>query len=843
MTRSPREHRPAPPLLAVGVLSAAVLAYEILLMRLFAIVHWHHFAFMMISIALLGYGASGTLLALTGEIGEHRLRRLFPAAAGGFSLASVLCFALAQQMPFNALEVFWDVRQWGYLAAIYGVLLIPFLLAATGVGAVLRFYKQWIPSVYAADLAGAGTGAGLAVGGLYFLPPPAALLSVAGFGAAAAVAAAWHWRMAGRRVAVLVVMSLFVLTGLAAARWGRIAINPYKPLAQVLRVPGTQRLFEGHHPMGWFSAVESRRVPFRHAPGLSLNSDAPIPDQVAFFVDGQGMNVVDRFVGRDRSMAYLQQSTISVGLHLRPRAERVFIADAGGGQGIRRARAFGAQSIDAVEAHPFYLRLLQGRLRDFSGFPHLEGPVHYRTTTVRAFFNMAEDEFDLIQLSLAGDGGTGASAFGEDTLLTVEGLGHMWRHLKKDGLIVMPLWTRLPPRNCLKAFNLAVSVLENQGVPRPAENLAVIRDWRTAVVLIGKTALRRGDRHAVRRFCRMWGFDLVYLPDLRPEEINRHSVLARPLFAEGARRLAGRERGDFVERYKYDLRPPTDDRPFFGQFFRWKSLPEIAALRQSGGIALLDWGYPVLLATLVQATVLSAVLIGLPVWWRRRRRSAVDAERWPGAVTLLYFGTIGGGFIFLEMAFIHRLTLFLHHPLMAAALVLAGFLLGAGAGSLGAHAVLSRGGSASKTLIFALSSVVALGLLQIGAMHWLTQRLMGEILALKVMLTLALILLPAVPMGMAFPLGINVLTVNHSRLIPWAWGINGCATVVGAVTVPLLAMHLGYAMVMRMALVLYAIGLIVISGCKLLNLHQAPGRPSLSDFKINNIINFLTSRN
>ncbi|MDJ0720032.1 MAG: hypothetical protein QNJ04_00275 [Desulfobacterales bacterium] len=819
MSASAHEPEASPPLLGMALLAAAVLAYELLLMRLFAIVHWHHFAFMMISIALLGYGTSGTLLAMTGRFSAGRLRVVFAFGAIGFSLTSVLCFAAAQRLPFNALAFLWSPRQWGYLAGIYVLLLIPFLLAAIGLGAMLHHYDRRISRVYAADLAGAGAGAGLTVGVLFHLPPQTSLCIVAACAVAAVAAASWHWRKIDGRtaIALLAALGLVVVSGMKVAPRSRAAVNPYKPLAQTLRVPGARIIYEGHHPMGWFTVVANPEVPFRHAPGLSLNSDAPLPDQMAFFVDGQAMTVIDRFNAQPRTADYLKQCTPSVGLVLRPNARRVLVAGAGGGQDILRARAFGAQSVEAVDAHPLYARLLKGRLQAFSGFDRMQGAVRYHSTTVRAYLQSAAGVFDLIQLPMAG--GSEMATFGENALWTVEGLAQLWGHLENDGLIVAPLWTRLPPRGGLKAFVTAWRMLEGQGVSQPKEHLAVIRNWRTAVVLVGRSPLRPREKQAVRRFCRQWAFDLVYLSDLHPEEANRYSVLARPMFAEGTRELAGEKRGEFIARYKYELSPPTDDRPFFDHYFRWKSSPEIASLRHSGGIALMDWGYPLLLATLIQAAALSLVLIGLPVWWQRRQHGTGVDESARRVTTLLYFTAIGGGFIFVEMVFIQRLSMFLHHPLMAAALALAGFLVGAGGGSIGADAALARGVSAPKLLPLALVAVIVIGWLAFAAMNALIHRFSGDALMLKLIVALALVLPLAVPMGMAFPLGIVTLTAKRSGLVPWAWGINGCATVLGAIAVPLLATQTGYAFIMKLALGFYAVGLVVILRFRGLNLN------------------------
>ena len=799
----------SPPLTAVGLLSASVLAYEVLLMRLFAIAHWHHFAFMMISIALLGYGASGTLLAWMPSLTGKHLRPLFLTGAIGFSLASVLCAAAARRLPFNALEIFWGPEQWGYLAGIYGLLFLPFFLAATGIGAVLRFHRLRVAQIYAADLGGAAIGVCLAAGILFRLPPAAAVVVVSAGGAAAALGAAFHWQVPGRGLLCLSAAGWLGLAGLGAAHLDRPVINAYKPLAQALRVPETRRIYERHHPMGLFSAVVSPSIPFRRAPGLSLNSTAHLPEQVALFIDGQAMHVVDRYRGRSASLDYLRQTTASIGLQLHPRPKRVLIADAGGGQEILRAIAYQAQHIDAVDPHPLFPRLLQGPLREFSGWRFLEGRVRYHTNTVRGFLSSSPNTYDLIQLATQGDSGGAASAFGLNTLLTQEGLRQLWQHLNSDGLLVIPLWLRLPPRNSLKAFLTALVMLETRGVPQPADHLAMIRDWRTAVLVVGRSALSKNAQEHIREFSRRWGFDLVYLPGIREDEVNRHNVLAEPLFADGARALAGPGRDQFRRQYKFDLRPAVDDRPFFGHFFKWRTLPEIAALRSAGGVTLLDWGYPVLVATLIQAALFSLLLIGIPARRVSKAAAGPNGVRPHNLATLFYFGCIGGGFLFLEMAYMQRLTLALHHPLMATTLTLGGFLLGAGAGSAAAHQALRKGLRARRLLGASLAMVCAVGLVQIAALPWLLQRLGGMGIGINAAAALGLILPLAIAMGLPFPLGIALLARNRPALIPWAWGINGCATVISAVAAPLLAIAIGYRGVMGIALCLYAAGFLV----------------------------------
>jgi len=102
---------PAVPLLSVSLLSAAALGYELLLMRLFSIIQWHHFAYMMISAALLGYGAAGAMVSLAQRWLVPRFAAVFVAGAILFGVFAVTSFAFAQRIAFNPLEILWNPRE------------------------------------------------------------------------------------------------------------------------------------------------------------------------------------------------------------------------------------------------------------------------------------------------------------------------------------------------------------------------------------------------------------------------------------------------------------------------------------------------------------------------------------------------------------------------------------------------------------------------------------------------------------------------------------------------------------------------------------------------------------
>ncbi len=305
---------------------------------------------------------------------------------------------------------------------------------------------------------------------------------------------------------------------------------------------------------------------------------------------------------------------------------------------------------------------------------------------------------------------------------------------------------------------------------------------------------------------------------MRREEANRYNVLEQPYFFDGATELLGPDRGSFLGRYKFDISPTTDDRPYFFDFFKWQALPELLERRALGGAALLDWGYLILLSTLMQAGVLSLVLILAPLrFYHASPTPSVD--RWRVAI---YFLTIGLAFLFVEIASIQRFILFLGHPIYATAVVLCGFLVFAGVGSgfspqLAAWVATGRASTTTKScwgqirlrlraLELSVGGIVVVALLYLLILPPLFPLLTALPDASKVTIALLLIAPLAFCMGMPFPLALSRVSASAPGLVPWAWGINGCASVLSAILATLLAMNVGFTCVTLIAITLYLLG-------------------------------------
>lgn len=799
-------------LLAISAVSAAVLAYEILLMRLFAIVQWHHFAYMVISIALLGYGVSGTFLCLTQAYLKRHFTAGFAISAALFGLSAPASFILAQRVPFNALEVAWDPKQFLYLLVLYGLFTIPFLCAANCVGLAFARFGDRIGRVYRYDLAGAGLGAVGVVAALFLLFPADCLRIVSGLGVAAAGLACLaggsaRWRL---RAAMFLAAALVLPLTLPKA-WLTLRLSEYKGLSMALQVAGAEVVSERSSPLGVLTVLRSDKIPFRHAPGLSLNSAEAPPEQLGVFTDGDALSVINRFDGDRASLAYLDFTTSALPYHLAPRPS-VLVLGAGGGTDVLQALAHEPNRVDAVELNPQMIDLVRRAHREFAGGLYDLPGVEVHVAEARGFVARSRMRWDVIQIPLLdsfGASAAGVQSLSESYIYTIEAFGEYIGHLTPHGILAITRWVKLPPRDSLKLFATALAALERGGATDPRRHLALIRSANTATLLLKRAPFTADDLETIREFSAERWFDVAYAPGMTADEANRWNVLDQPYFFQGAQALLGRRAGDFLAQYKFDLSPTTDDRPYFFDFFKWRSLPEFLKLRARGGAALLEWGYLILSATLAQAVLLSVGLILLPLWvWRREPARSAESGR-----ILIYFLGLGLAFLFIEIAFIQRFIVFLSHPLYAIAVVLCGFLLFAGLGSgyaprfakrLADRADASSPLAKLSAIDATISAVAVVSLAYLALLPALFERLMGWPDFAKVILSLLLIAPLAFFMGMPFPLGLSRVSRRIPDLVPWAWGVNGCASVISAVLASILAIHFGFTSVVVLAVFIYA---------------------------------------
>ena len=813
-------HMPRPPFIAISLLSSCVLAYEVLLTRLLSIVLWHHFAYMIISAAMLGYGASGTALTLLKEsVFKVRFEQhsgvAYVIAAAALALLMPAVFLLAQQVTFNPLELLWDRTQPVKLFAVYLLMMLPFFCGGFGIGLVFARHGKLSTRIYAYDIMGAGIGSMGVIGVLFFMLPERMLTALSALALLAAAIAVVELKL---RPGWL--MELFLGLALLAAVMPALPVHPspYKDLSQALNISGARLADQRSSPLGEVTVVENTRVPLRDAPGMSLNASSEPPPQLGVFVDGNGPAALTKFDGDLAPLGYLDQLTSALPYHLLERPH-VLVLGAGAGSDVLQALMHGSTSVDAVELDRNVIDLVQQRYRTYAGNLYDRPDVHVYDAEARGYANASDQHYDLIQLALLDSFGTasaGLHGMSESYLYTVEALQTYMSRLAPDGVLAVTRWLTLPPRDALKLFATAVSALEREGVNNPAARLAMIRGWKTATLLVKNSDITAPEIAAIRGFCNTRSFDLAYYPGMRADEANRYNLLAQAYFYEGATALLGPQRQEFIDQYKFYIEPATDDQPHFFRFFKWNSAAELFSLSEQGGMALFDWSYPLLVATLAQAIAASVLLILAPLAMSGCRRIL------PSAPVALYFLAIGFAFMFMEIAFIQKFVLFLSRPLYAVAVVLCAFLVFAAAGSWLAGGLKFGSGKignvqagnamAARKVTLAVFVLGAIALLYLATLSSLFEQLIHLPDAAKIIISVALIAPLAMCMGIPFPTGMMLLAATSEQAIPWVWAINGCASVVGAVLATLLAIHLGFTAVILLAVLIYVLACAALKG-------------------------------
>ena len=764
-------------------------------MRVLSIVQWHHFAYMIISLALLGYGVSGTFIALFRQTLEQHFAVAFAASALIFSITMLACFMLGQAVPFNALEIVWDRRQFLNLSIIYLIFFVPFFFAACCIGLAFTCRREYISRIYFFDLLGAGLGAVLIIGTLFVLAPQNALVVLLGLAVTGSALAGLGSVAQKPLLAIQIVWLAFVLAGIPE-QWLGLRLSEYKGLSQALHVIDSKAVAVSSSPLGLLTVVESPTVPFRHAPGLSFGTRHVPPEQIGVFTDGDAMSVITRYDGDLSKLGYLGDVTAALPYRLLDRPE-VLVLGAGGGSDVLLALYNGARRVDAVELNPQMTELVRDTYADFAGQLYDDPRIMVHTREARGFVAQSDTYYELIQIGLLdsfGASGAGVQALHESYLYTVEALQEYVEHLAPDGMLSITRWLKLPPRDSLKLFATAVAALRAMGVDDPGRRLAMIRSWNTSTLLIRNGEFSTDNIAAIREFARSRSFDTVYFPGMAAGEANHFNLLEQAYLYDGAMALLGDNAEALYERYKFHIEPATDNQPYFFHFFKWDSIREVMALRKRGGAGLIEWGYLILVSTLIQAVIAGLLLILMPLARIRRTWPSGTGTRMGG-----YFFLLGLAFLFIEMAFIQKFILFLSHPVYSVAVVLSGFLVFAGLGS--AYSVHLKHHS---PVTIAVGGIAVITLLYVFFLPPLFQYFMGLPDTAKISMSIAFIAPLAFAMGMPFPLGLSRVAERAPDFIPWAWGINGFASVMSAALATLLAIEFGFTVVLLLALLSYA---------------------------------------
>jgi len=750
-------------LAGIGLSSFAALLLELALTRLFSVVLFYHFAFLAISIALLGLGAGGVFAYLKKTwLTRFETRNL----AAWLSVANALLIPFVLDVVLRT-PVSLELSQSNFLrlTVIYIASAIPFFLTGLQFSIIFARESGHIPRLYGADLCGGALACLGIVPLLNFLGGPNTILFAALI--AAVAGSVWATTADVRRVTLT----------LASVLLGLIAANHSGRLLDVVYAKGAFRDPTMVEFARWnaISRIEVDRQD--NAKVIVIDADAN-----TFIMNSDPKNWQN--TSWQKNLMSAPPALVNV---LRPHGEYAIIGP-GGGVDVLRAVANGSPDVAGIEINPIIANtIMRDRYADYSYHLYQRPEVHIHVTDGRSFVRNAKQSFDVVQMTLVdtwASTAAGAFALSENSLYTVEAFQEYFAHLKPDGMIAITRWEFQQPREALRVVSVAMEALHRLGVENPAKNFIVVsegdldEDGLPVVVLAKKSAFSQQEENAIEQHLNRYP-NLVAL--YRPSDAGDNPFSSL---------IASNNPSAFARQYAYNVAPVNDNAPFFfftlklGQILRPQSL-------QLG----IDWkvnlGVAVLGMVLIISVIAVVAFLVIPLALRQRRR-----ERWE---RLLYFVAVGLGYIMVEIAFIQRFVLFLGHPTYALTVVVFLLLLSSGAGSLASRRWLGQASSAWLPLTI----IVAALLLYVFILTGLLNALVGLAFIAKLLVSAALLVPLGFAMGMPFPTGLRALSLvsvdipesrsNHAgeNTVEWAWAMNAASSVLGSVLAMVIAIQFG----------------------------------------------------
>jgi hypothetical protein len=774
-------------LAGVAASSASGLAFEIALTRVFAVTQFYHFAFLSVSLALLGFGASGSILTAFPALARGGPRRWawFAAAQAATSVGAL---AVVNLLPFDSFAIAWDRRQILYLAVYYVALAVPFLFGGLVIAVLLSAATVSSHRVYAASLSGSGVGAGLALisldrlgaEGSIVLAAAIAMGAAAAFGSISAIRLPW-------RVAVTLAAALLLVGALMVPEPLAMNLSPYKGLASALRYPGAHVVETIWERGTRIDLIRSEGI--RSLPGLSLTYTGPPPEQDGLTFDGDDLSPVPRTLAPEAEFA--THLLAGLAFELRPGAEAMILGPRGG-LDVLVALAAGATSVTAVEPHGAAV----DAVRRTGTTVYDDARISLHSTQPRTFVERTADRFDVIDVALTAPYrpvASGAYSLAEDYRMTVEAFEQYLSRLAPDGILSVARWVQTPPSEETRLVATAAAALRRQEED-PGSAIVMLRGYSMALLLVQPDGFDAMDLELIHRFADRERFDLMAAPGLDPATTNRFNVVPDEQYSALAMEIiAAADPKAIYGAHPFDIAPATDDHPFFGHYFTWSQtsavLDTLGRTWQPFGGA----GFFVLFALLAISTVAALTLITAPLLIGRRDRPSTAASlRW---WTVGYFAVLGVAFLFVEIPLLQQYILIVGHPAVAFAAVLFAILVASGIGSAISPRIPWRAGAVALALGAASYPFLV---------RWLTPAVLPLGPVLRIVVCVTMIAPLGLAMGIMFPLGLAHLERAAPQLVPWAWAINGTVSVVGAAAAAILALAAGFSFVVRLGALAYA---------------------------------------
>lgn len=757
---------------------------EVLDTRLLSVLTWYHLSFLAVSVAMLGMAAGAVFVFIAGDLfAPERAVRVLPAAAAALAIALPVSHIGNLVIPFPAGRG-GSPAEFAALGIATLVLTVPFVISGVVVTLALTRTRAPIGVLYGADLIGAAVGC-LAI--IWLLEVTEITSTAVASGGAAAVGAWCFARYAGRRgVAHLV---------LAAVLVGAAAVNATADRPLGVMYPKSRGLWLDERAIDFTDWNAHSNVIVRapaYGPVFLWGPAANLPDTrvtaALAAIDGDAGTVITQWDGDPKSLDWVQYDVTS--LPYRLRKGNVAVIGVGGGRDILTAIWAGNESITGIEINEVLVRALSDRYREFARITPHPG-VSLVNDEARSYLTRSGRQFDILQMSLIDTwAATGAGAFtlSENGLYTREGWQVFLRALTPTGVFSVSRWFDPDAASeTTRLLSLGVASLLDFGIGSPRDHLILVTRERVATLLVSPTAFSDHDRARLQEVAGPHGFSIRVSPWTNGTDERLQRIIDARTTAE-LKRATSDPYFDFVA--------PTDRRPFFfnmlkpGAFFQARASASIGIV--SGNLRATR--------TLIALAAIAAILVLAIIAWPL---ASVGRPPMPPALfaaAIAYFAVIGLAFMFVQIPFLQRFSVYLGHPTYTFSIILFLMILAAGLGSVASERIDVERRSRWRLLPVGIGVLVLVEML---LLQPVIERTVGWGLAGRTAVVAGFVVPLAFAMGCCFPIGMRLVGRQSDRVTAWMWGVNGAAGVMASIVAVMVSMWLGIHANLLMAGILY----------------------------------------
>ena len=463
----------------------------------------------------------------------------------------------------------------------------------------------------------------------------------------------------------------------------------------------------------------------------------------------------------------------------------------GGGRDLATALVFGARQVDAVEINPIIANdVMRDQFKEFSGGIYEHPRVRVFVDDGRSFIRRSEERYDVIQASLVDTWAAtaaGAYTLTENTLYTVEAFDDYLQHLTDDGVLTITRWVF----DGLRLVSLAQEVCEQREWDCKSR-IAIVRHGNVLTFLMKRSPFTPDEIASLQTAARELQFTILYAPSVGFDADDEVDGVRT---GDYGRLVEAHDRRLFYEAHPQDIRPTTDDRPFFFHTTKLANQFDVAF----GRSMLFGNGLSALLTLMGISGTLVVLFVLVPL-------ALAGGSRPRGWLAwLVYFGALGAGFMLIEVAILQRFVLLLGHPVYSLTVTLFSLLLGTGIG-----AALSRrlgGPGLARSTALSLAGIAVLGCVAILAVTPLITWAIPFDRSARIAVAVAALVPVGMLLGIPMPAGVQMLSARAPHMVTWAWGMNGALSVVGATLAIFIAMNWGFRVTFLAASMTYLLAL------------------------------------